>query len=82
MPCPHDAAGSGHACALSWICGGKNHMEKKNLIHNILRKKLQIKILNQLNIKKIKSTRIILKKIIKKTKGKKKNKARKHCSNL
>ena len=40
-------------------------------IHSILKeKKLQSKIFNQLNIKKVKSTKIILKKQINKKKGK------------
>jgi hypothetical protein len=48
------------------------------IINNVLKKKkLQKKILNQLNIKKIKSTNIILKK----NKIKLKNHVGKHCSN-
>ena len=45
-----------------------------------LKKKLQSKILNQLNMKKIKSTKTILKKNHKKRK--KKNHVGKHCNNL
>jgi DNA-directed RNA polymerase subunit H (RpoH/RPB5) len=47
-------------------------------IHNILKEKLQNKIFNQLNIKKVKLTKIILKKKKKKRKrkGKKKRNAR------
>ena len=47
-------------------------------IHSILKeKKLQSKIFNQLNIKKVKSTKIILKKQINKKKGKVGKKKRK-----
>ena len=40
----------------------KNHVGNTVAIHNILKKKLRSKILNQLNMKKIKSTKTILKK--------------------
>jgi hypothetical protein len=48
-------------------------------IHSVLKKNLQSKILNQLNIKKIKSNR--QKPFRKKKKIHKKNHVRKHCSN-
>jgi len=59
-----DIAGLWYVYALSWIYE-KNYI-KKVLLFIIFKKKLQNYILNQLNIKKIKSIKIIRKKNIKK----------------
>ena len=69
MRCSHDVVGLWHDCVLLWVCG-KNHKKKNKIkiiwrktvaIHNVSKKKT-----TKLNshIKKIKSTKIILKNII------------------
>jgi hypothetical protein len=55
------------------------YKKKTDPIHNNF-KKQNYKVINQFNIKKIKSTKKILEKIIKKQQEK--NHAGKHCSNL
>ena len=57
-------------------------MQKNTVaIHSILKKKLQSKIFNQLNIKKLKFTKIILGKKANKKKGKKIKSAKKSKTN-
>jgi hypothetical protein len=71
MPCPRDAAGLWHACALLWVCR-KKYMEKNCCNSQYFQgKKYKAKFATNLILKKIKSTKIILEKIIKKPKGKK-----------
>jgi hypothetical protein len=61
----------------------KTMWENPVTIHSVLKKKITKLNSNQFNIKKIKSTKIILEKIMtkKENKKKKKNHVGKHCSN-
>jgi len=55
MPCPRDAAGLGHICTLSWICGkNKKQLYGEKLLQSIMfsRKNYKDKFLTRLIFKK------------------------------